>query len=83
MGAIRLAERLHRKYGTILEAMAMGFHFRAKDEQGQMLPEDEAFHQSCRDDMDGILQRVCGLDPETDLSLITQLKQYQRKHRSV
>lgn len=82
MGAIRMAERLEQHYGTILEAMVMGFHFRAEDERGQMLPEDKAFHQSCRDDLDGVLEQVCGLDHNKDLPLINHLKQHVRKHRS-
>lgn len=75
MGAIRMALHFNEPYGTILDSMAMGFFFKARDEAGRMWPQDVDFHRSLEEDPLRLLQRVCGLDPGSDATLIGMIKQ--------
>jgi mannitol-1-phosphate 5-dehydrogenase len=73
MGIIRMAQELDLPYGNILKALAMGFLFRAGDEQGQSFPGDAQFHRSWITDPGRVLEEVCGLDPARDQLLIQQI----------
>ena len=75
MAAIRMAEIHQLPYGIILKAMAMGFHFKAADEEGKLFHSDEAFHSLYRKDPELLLEKVCGLDPSQDVPIINELKQ--------
>ncbi|MFH0758216.1 MAG: mannitol-1-phosphate 5-dehydrogenase [Bacteroidota bacterium] len=75
LAVIRMAQKTGNGYERIIRAMAMGFSFRAKDEQGRMFPGDEAFHASWKRDPDKLLKEVSGLDPARDARIINDLKQ--------
>ncbi len=74
MATIKLAIEKEVAYGMILEAMAMGFMFKAKDENEQMFPGDVEFHNRVSDNLDLVLEQICGLDAALDEKLIFQLK---------
>ncbi len=74
MATIRLAIEKKVAYGMILEAMAMGFLFQAKDENEQMFPGDVDFHNMVSENMDQVFEQICGLDATADKGLIFQLK---------
>ena len=74
MGIIRMAMRANKPYDMILEVMTMGVLFRTKDEHGKMFPGDVEFHKSCDEDLDKVLDQVCGLKSEDDPDLIREFK---------
>ncbi len=74
MAPIRMAIEKKVAYGMILEAMAMGFLFQAKDENEQMFPGDVDFHNMVSENMDQVFEQICGLDATADKGLIFQLK---------
>ena len=74
MATIRLAIEKKVAYGMILEAMAMGFLFQAKDENEQMFPGDVDFHNMVSENPDQVFEQICGLDATADKGLIFQLK---------
>jgi mannitol-1-phosphate 5-dehydrogenase len=74
MATIRLAIEKKVAYGMILEAMAMGFLFHAKDENEQMFPGDVDFHYRFSENPDQVFEQICGLDATSDKGLIFQLK---------
>jgi mannitol-1-phosphate 5-dehydrogenase len=75
MAVIRMAQKTGSRCHQIIRAMAMGFSFKAKDEQGMMFPGDEKFHRLWKKDPDNLLKEVCGLCPDQDAELIQLLKQ--------
>ena len=76
MGIIRMAIETAHSYGMILEAMTMGFLFKALDEHGVMFPGDVVFHEARTNNLDGVLQQVCGLNDLSDAALIAKLKKH-------
>jgi mannitol-1-phosphate 5-dehydrogenase len=76
MGIIRMAQEVNCPCDTILEAMAMGFLFKGKDENGRMLAADKDFQSAWSGDRDRVLENICGLTNEKDPELIAQLKKY-------
>jgi mannitol-1-phosphate 5-dehydrogenase len=61
-GAIKSAIKLNLPYDKIFYALICGCHFRAKDEDGNMLKEDVEFVNLYEDDIKSILKEVCGFD---------------------
>lgn len=62
-GAIKEAIGFNLPYDKILFALVCGFHFRATDENGEMLPHDIQFVKIFEKGIDHILSSVCGFDP--------------------
>jgi mannitol-1-phosphate 5-dehydrogenase len=81
MGIIRMAQQAGRPYGTILEAMSMGFCFRARDEQGKAFPGDEELLGEWNRDPISVLRTVCGLEPGNDQWLMGQLREQFKMNR--
>jgi len=79
LGIIRMAMRANKPYGMILDAMTMGFCFRAGDERGEMFPGDMEFHLAWKQDPDSMLNKVCGLTIKDDATLIQRLKQHYKR----
>ena len=79
MGIIRMAEKSGLDYSPFVRAMAMGFHFRATDEQGTMWPGDADFHRMCEKDLDRVLKEVCGVNPRKDAEIYGALGSEIRK----
>jgi len=80
MAVIRKAIELQHPYDLILEAMAMGFQFKARDENEQMLSGDIEFHSKASKDLDLVLKEVCGLDMKADKELLSNLKLLNKKY---
>ena len=84
MGVVRVARETNQSCGTILEAMAMGFLFQARDEMGVMLTGDIEFHTLFNKNPDQTFKHVCGLnkDEEADAAITEQLEQHINRLRS-
>jgi mannitol-1-phosphate 5-dehydrogenase len=74
MAPIRMAIEKNAPYGKILEAMAMGFLFKARDQNKQMFPGDVDFHRRVSENPELVLEQISGLNPSADGKLIFQLK---------
>jgi mannitol-1-phosphate 5-dehydrogenase len=61
-GAIKNALLFDLPYDKILFALVCGFHFRAKDEFGNILPQDAEFAKLCEKGTDHVLETICGFD---------------------
>jgi len=81
MAIIRQAIEHHKPYGMILEAMAMGFHFKATGENGQMFQGDLEFHERCKKNHGLVFEQICGMNSTKDEELIVQLKKQINKFR--
>ena len=69
-GAIHLALELHLPYDLILQALVAGFHFRAKDEAGNLLPSDMEFAAIYAKGIKDVMTTVCGFDVNPDGEVI-------------
>ena len=83
MGIIRMAQQKGKPCDLILEALAMGFLFRAGDESGVMFVDDQKFHHSYQSDPEGTLLKVTGLDNYTDAELLIHIKSSIQKYESL
>jgi mannitol-1-phosphate 5-dehydrogenase len=59
---VRAAIRLNMDHDLIMNALTAAISFRAKDEQGRILPADEDFFEEAAMGTAHILKHVCGLD---------------------
>lgn len=75
MGIIRLAIEKNLPFDKILEALSMGFVFKAKDESGNMFPGDAEFHKNWSDAPDRVIKEVCGIFEIRHIDTIKQLSQ--------
>jgi mannitol-1-phosphate 5-dehydrogenase len=84
-GAIKAALELDLPYNKILFALVSGFHFRAADEDGNMLPGDREFVKIYQKGIKFVLTEICGFDrskeghvimaaEEIDKSLISEVR---------
>jgi len=73
MAVIRMAQKTGTGFQHMIRAMAMGFSFKARDEQGKMFPGDEVFHTLWKQNPDKLLTEVCGLSTDKDSEIILQL----------
>lgn len=74
MGIIRLAIQQGMKYDQILKAMVYGFSFKATDENGQRAKPDILFDSYMTKGLDYTFQKVCGMIPEKNKNIISQIK---------
>jgi mannitol-1-phosphate 5-dehydrogenase len=74
MGSIHLAMKFQMQYDLILEAMLFGFHFRGKDEAGNIFPSDLVFLDSLEKDFELTLTELLDYDPVLDLLVMEKLK---------
>ena len=61
-GAIKNAILFDLPYDKILFALVCGFHFRAADENGNILPQDAEFAKLCEKGTDHVLSEICDFD---------------------
>jgi len=71
-GAIYLAMKLNLPYDLILYGLVAGFHFRATDEAGNLLPADQEFTSIYARGVPEVMTSVCGFDPIDDQDLIAE-----------
>jgi mannitol-1-phosphate 5-dehydrogenase len=72
MGIIQMAIKTGLPFNRILEALAMGFLFKGKDEFGNMLPGDAEFHKNWSKDPDEVIKKVCGFQDIQHRDVIKQ-----------
>ena len=82
-GAIRIASGLGLPYDKILHAMVSGFHFRARDEHGELFPGDAAFAREFARGTSHILQQICGFDPMLHRDVFEKAAQMNRRLREI
>ena len=75
MGLIHLAIHIRMPYDRILKAMSFGLCFKAKDEEGNLLPSDIAFLEALPKEFESTLIKYLILDPKADHFLIKELKE--------
>lgn len=73
MGVIDLAKKAGMPYDKILQALGYGFHFRAKDENGQLFADDLAFHREVTHDPHKVLLEVCELKDPDDWHIVMDI----------
>ena len=61
-------------YGLIIKAMSYGFFFRARDEEGNFFPADNAFHEALSADFESTLIKILLLDPLKERKIMPELK---------
>jgi len=71
-GAIHLALELKLPYDLILYGLVAGFHFRAADEAGNLLPADKEFAAIYAKGVPEVMTSVCGFDLLADQKLIAE-----------
>lgn len=69
-GAIHLAKALNLPFNLILSALICGCHFRATDEEGNLLPSDREFFLLYEKGITAVLTTICGFDEVEDSVLI-------------
>ena len=69
-GAIHLALNLNLPYDLILYGLVAGFHFRATDEAGNLLPADLEFASIYAKGLNEVMTTVCGFDVNPDGEVI-------------
>ena len=75
MGSIHLAIQVQMPYDMILKAMSFGLCFKAKDEEGNLLPSDIAFLVALPKEFESTLIKDLILDPIADHFIIKELKE--------
>ena len=80
-GAIHLALELHLPYDLILQALVAGFHFRAKDEAGNLLAADQEFSIIYDKGVKAVMTTVCGFDQNSDKELIEKAMELNKNYK--
>lgn len=74
IGAARICLAEGVDPANIVRAIAAGFHFRATDDEGRMFAADAELHRALEaKGLNGMLDEVCGLDPERDAALVEKI----------
>ena len=71
-GAIHLARELNLPYDLILYGLVAGFHFRATDEAGNLLPADEDFASIYAKGAHEVMTSICGFNDMADADVIAE-----------
>jgi mannitol-1-phosphate 5-dehydrogenase len=77
-GAVHLASEMNLPYEKILFALVCGCRFRAKDEAGNMLPEDIEFSRIYEKGIKYVLTEICGFSETLHKELITKAQEMDR-----
>jgi mannitol-1-phosphate 5-dehydrogenase len=78
-GAIKAALYYNLPYDKILYALVCGFHFRAGDEDGNMLIEDIEFIRHYENGIKSILVNICGFDEISNRQLFHKAEIIDKK----
>jgi len=81
-GAIKTAIVFNLPYDKILFALVCGFHFRATDESGNMLPQDTEFGKLLEKGVSHILATICGFDQIQNSHLFEEAQDIDRQLNS-
>ena len=77
-GAIKNAILFDLPYDKILFALVCGFHFRAADENGNILPQDAEFAKLCEKGTDHVLSEICDFDMIRHKPVFRQARELNR-----
>lgn len=61
---IKAAMHYHLPFEHLLYTLLCAFRFAARDEKGNMNPEDEVFSEIYQQGIDAVMKQVCGFNPE-------------------
>jgi len=78
-GAVKAAQAYNLPYDKILTVLICGFHFRAKDEDDNMLQEDIEFVKHFDNDIKMILSEVCGFNQISDKQLFYEAEETDKR----
>ena len=81
-GAIHLARELNLPYDLILYGLVAGFHFRATDEAGNLLPADQEFAAIYAKGVKVVMTTVCGFDGNNDADVIENAIEIDKTFKS-
>ncbi|MBI5010315.1 MAG: mannitol-1-phosphate 5-dehydrogenase [Bacteroidia bacterium] len=73
MGAVHLAIQYSMPYDLIIKAMSYGFRFKARNEEGQLYPDDENFLVSVSENPVRVFTDILSFDAEKEQYIINQL----------
>jgi mannitol-1-phosphate 5-dehydrogenase len=82
-GAIKAALAFNLPYDKILSVLICGCHFRAKDEDGNILQDDFEFVKNFKNDITLILSKVCGFDEISDKQLFHEAEETDKRLRNL
>src|SRR5690554_803783 len=78
-GAVKLAVRFNLPYDNILKTLIVGCHFRARDDEGRLHPNDEAFIEIYNKGVSSVLTLVCGFNGEKYLHILVEGQKIEEK----
>ncbi len=78
-GAIWAALKFKLPYDKILLALVCACHFKAKDENGRMLKEDEEFFRLYKTGISSVLQSLCGFDREKQAGIFSDAALFEQR----
>ncbi len=78
-GAIKDALLFDLPYDKILYALVCALHFRAADENGNILPQDAEFAKLCENGTDHVLSEICDFDLIRHKPVFKQARELNRK----
>jgi len=78
-GAIHSALELNLPYDNILFALVCACHFRAKDENGRMLKEDEEFCRLYGKGINTVLHSLCGFDKNKQKEVFSEAARIEER----
>lgn len=73
MGAVHLAIQYSMPYDLIIKAMSYGFRFKARNEEGQLFPDDGNFLVSVSENPVRVFTEILSFDAEKEQDIINQL----------
>src|SRR5690606_17973331 len=71
-GAVKLAVTLNLPYDNILKTLIVGCHFRARDDEGRLHPNDEVFIEIYNKGISYVLKSVCGFKDDKYLHILLE-----------
>ncbi len=66
VGVLLQGKKYNLPVEKIMNALVHGFHFRAKDENGNMHPNDQHLKEIYSISPAKVIEEVCGIDPQED-----------------
>lgn len=82
MGVLLQGRAYHLPFDKIMNALVHGFHFRAKDESGNMHPNDQQFKEIYSMSPAKAIEEVCGVMPQEDPVLFNDILQADQQIKS-
>lgn len=79
IGAIRMAQKHQLPLNNLLKILALGFHFRAKDENGKYFESDQSLFIDLERKASDAILRTCGFHLPEDMQLLQKtIEEYEK-----